>query len=563
MSVDLLYLLRKYPLLRVACCLAVVSLSIGVSLLVFSEHGKAPEIAEISPQIGVPGSIMRITGSGFGDQRDASFVEIGGSSLTSSSYLSWTSSEIRVQLPANVQDGLVYVVTRRGRSQPVIFANRENIPVAINQMETQRTLPVITSETPQRISVGQVLTITGSNFGSIRGENSCVYFTPGWKPDTTGDMEQLDRIYIRAQDSDYDYEFWSDTEIRVRVPDGAASGGFFVQTDKGESNQRTITVSSAPGAKSFPDKRTYLLQLTADISEVDMGANSMLTLRIPRPQQSASQHGVAMTECNPPPVFEDYNKSVIHQVHSSQTKGKKIPFTQTFVVPVHSVSTEVDPDKVQGFSDTSRVLYKIYTEPDECVPSGQEAVIDLSKKIVERETNPYRQARRIYDYMLDNYRLLHQLLPKEVPSLNLLASLQGDAYDYAIIFTALCRAAGIPAIPVSGVLVDNAKNSRNHWWAEIYLENFGWLPVDVAMAAGLGFSLSTEPENRREFYFGNMDFHHVAFSRGWNKVNPTIITNKTVFRPKTYGLQSIWEEATSGTINYSSFWSDPVVLGIY
>lgn len=563
MSFPFVYFWRKYPLFRTACSLGAAGLFLGISLLVFSEHGKVPEIEAISPQIGAPGSIMRITGSGFGEQRDTSFVEIGGSSLTSSSYLSWTSSEIRVQLPANVQDGLVYVVTRRGRSQPVIFANRENIPVAISKIETQQMLPVITSETPQRISVGQVLTITGSNFGSIRGENACVYFTPGWKPDTTGGMEQLDHIYIRAQDSDYDYEFWSDTEIRVRVPDGAASGSFFVQTDKGESNQRTITVSTTPGVKSFPNRRTYLLQLTADVSEVDMETNSMLTLRVPRPQPSASQHGVAMTECNPPPVFEDYNRSVIHQVHSSQITGKKIPFTQTFVVPVHSVSTEINPDRVQEFSDTSRLLYKIFTEPDDCIPSGKKAVIELSGKIVGRETNPYQQARLIYDYMLDNYRLLHQLLPKEVSSLNLLDSFQGDAYDFAIIFTALCRATGIPAIPVSGILVDNAKNSRNHWWAEIYLEDFGWLPVDVAMAAGLGFSLSTEPESRREFYFGNMDFHHIAFSRGWNKVNPTVITNKTVFRPKTYGLQSIWEEATSGTISYSSFWSDPLVLGIY
>ena len=149
--------------------MVIVVIALGISFFFFSEYDKEPEIKAISPQIGAPGSIMTIEGRGFGTERDTSFVEIGGSSLTSSSYLSWKDAEIRVQLPANVQDGLVYVVTKRGRSQPVIFANRENIPVAINQIGIQSALPQVMEVEPSKLSVGQVLTITGSNFGSIRG----------------------------------------------------------------------------------------------------------------------------------------------------------------------------------------------------------------------------------------------------------------------------------------------------------------------------------------------------------------------------------------------------------
>lgn len=524
---------------------------------------KEPELESISPQIGAPGSIMTISGSGFGNERDTSFVEIGGSSLTSSSYLSWSSTEIKVQLPANVQDGLVYVVTKRGRSQPEVFANKDNIPIAINQVGVQTALPIIESESPQKISVGQVLTITGSNFGSIRGENSFVYFTPSGGVNKAGDSQDLDSMYIRALEQDFDYEYWSNTEIRVRVPDGVASGNFFVKTDKGISNQRNLTLTTNVGKKVFPEKRIYLVQLSADISDVDMGTNSLITLRVPRPQPSSRQRGITLTEFDPQPVFQDYNKSVIHQLNASQITQEKTGFSQTFVIPVHSVETTIQADKVQKFSDTSRLLYKVYTAPDACIPSGEQAIVSLAKTIVGKETNPYKQARHIYDYMVDNYKLLQQLQPKDISSLQLLDLLQGDGYDFAIIFTALCRAAGIPAIPISGILVDNAKNGQNHWWAEIYLESFGWLPVDVALAAGLNFTLPSEIENPREFYFGNLDLHHIAFSRGWNEIHPTIITNKTVYRPKTYALQSIWEETTTGTINYSSFWSDPVVLGIY
>ena len=564
MSFPFLYYARKYPLFRVACYGGIVLLAIIISLVFFNTvDDDEPEIKSISPQIGAPGSVMTINGSGFGNERDTSFVEIGGSSLTSSSYLSWSATEIKIQLPANVQDGLVYVVTKRGRSQPEVFANKNNIPMAITQVGVQTTLPLIESESPQKIAVGQVLTITGSNFGSIRGENSFVYFTPSGGVNKNGDSQDLDSSYIRALEQDFDYEFWSNTEIRVRVPDGAASGNFFVKTDKGVSNQRNLTVTTNLGKKTFPEKRQYLVQLSADISDVDMGANSLITLRVPRPQPSSQQRGITMTEFAPQPIFQDYNKSVIHQLNASQITQEKTGFSQTFVIPVYSVETSIQADKVQKFSDTTRLLYKVYTAPDSCIPSGDEALVQLAKTIVGKETNPYKQALLIYNYMLENYRLLNQLQPKEISSTNLMDSLQGDAYDFAIIFTALCRATGIPALPVSGILVDNAKNGQNHWWSEIYLENFGWLPVDVAMAAGLNFDLPSEIENPREFYFGNLDLYHIAFSRGWNEIHPTIITNKTVYRPKTYGLQSIWEETTTGTINYSSFWSDPVVLGIY
>lgn len=564
MSFPFLYYARKYPLFRIACCGFIVLLAVVISTLFFrGTVDKEPELESISPQIGAPGSVMTISGSGFGNERDTSFVEIGGSSLTSSSYLSWSSTEIKIQLPANVQDGLVYVVTKRGRSQPEVFANKDNIPITINQVGVQTALPIIESESPQKISVGQVLTITGSNFGSIRGENSFVYFTPSGGVNKAGDSQDLDSMYIRALEQDFDYEYWSNTEIRVRVPDGVASGNFFVKTDKGISNQRNLTLTTTIGKKVFPEKRIYLVQLSADISDVDMGTNSLITLRVPRPQPSSRQRGITLTEFNPQPVFQDYNKSVIHQLTASHITQEKTGFSQTFVIPVHSVETTIQADKVQKFSDTSRLLYKVYTAPDACIPSDEEAIVSLAKTIIGKETNPYKQARLIYDYMVDNYKLLQQLQPKDISSLQLLDLLLGDAYDFAIIFTALCRAAGIPAIPVSGIIVDNAKNGQNHWWSEIYLENFGWVPVDVALAAGLNFNRPSEIENPREFYFGNLDLHHIAFSRGWNEIHPTIITNKTVYRPKTYGLQSIWEETTTGTINYSSFWSDPVVLGIY
>ena len=55
--------------------LIISSLIISITI----DTTEKPVINSITPQIGVPGDIMIITGSGFGDVRDTSQVEIGGS----------------------------------------------------------------------------------------------------------------------------------------------------------------------------------------------------------------------------------------------------------------------------------------------------------------------------------------------------------------------------------------------------------------------------------------------------------------------------------------------------
>lgn len=508
---------------------------------------------------------MIIDGSGFGDSRDTSYVEIGGSSLVSSLYLSWTDSQIKVMIPTDVQDGLVYVITKGGKSEPKIFTNKESIPVAVRQ-EKRTSLPVILSISPQNLSVGQVVNISGENFGSVRN-TSAVYFTPQWKEgkNSSSDMENIEQSFIQALDNNFDYEYWSDTEIKVRVPDGAMSGYFFVATEKGTSNRMKVTIDSPVGTKNFMGKLTYLIELSADISDVKGENDSLITLRIPRPQPSACQPYIQMTESIPKPIFDDHEKSVIHHLQTKDYDGKteKIVFKQNFVIPVYAITSNITASKVQKLSEKNRLLYSVYTNPDKCIPSDSPIVNKLASEITQKETNPYLCAKLIYDYIIENYSLLYVMDTIEKDPLTMIETKKGDSYDFAIIFCALARAAGIPSIPISGILVDRGKNTRNHWWCEIYLEKFGWFPVDPALGAGMQFDLYNLPEDCKSFYFGSIDAQHVAFSRGWNDTKSSIINNNTVYRPKTYALQSIWEEYSTGTTSYSSFWADPIVLGIY
>lgn len=574
-TISILY--RKYPAFRIGIVAFAAVAVIGI-LSAISIHVRRPPVIEsITPPVGAPGDIMTITGHNFGPtQQVESFVEVGGSRITSSGYLNWQDTEIRVILPINVQDGLVLVRTKNGISKPGFFANEAGIPIAV-PADTKTTLPVISSVSPATASPGALITLTGSNFGTIRN-NAKVYFSanrddadtsaltgatmqtePGYASQNARGRFSL--AYTPADESNYDYEYWSDTEIHVRVPDSAASGVVYVRTEKGESNHSTLQVHSPIGKKTFTERKTYLVQVTTDVQNQDPKNPATLTLRIPRPTLSAQQPMVEMTECKPQPLIDDYRNMIIQQYEFTKNGRQKQRFSQNFVIAVYSVHTEITERAVKPFSEKTRVLYSDATRADRLIKSDDDAIIQTAQEIVKKATNPYTQAKALYSYLLDTCTLTDS--KQQAEPLSMLESKKGDAYDFAITFTTLARALGIPALPVSGILVDAALQAENHWWCEIYLENFGWLPVDPALGAGLTYKAFKQIEDQRSFYFGNLDSQHIAFSRGWNDVKPSFVNSKTVYRPHTYAFQPIWEESTSSSVNYSSLWNAPLVLGIY
>ena len=515
---------------------------------------------------------MTIHGLHFGANRETSdYVEVGGSRITSNGYLTWSDTQIRIVLPTNVQDGLVIVGTETGRSKPVFFANTADIPVVIPP-DTQTSLPVITSVTPSSGSYGTLITISGTNFGTIRSTSS-VNFSAN-RDDTTQStftssstndaQDDFDLQTIPANETNYDYEYWSDSEIRVRIPDGAASGPFSVHTEKGTSNVSQLEVTLPAGTKSYTNRRTYLLQLSEEIENLDSKNHTTVTMRVPRPVVNALQPMSELTESKPTPVIEDYKNTIIYQIELARATGKRARFTQNFVVSVYTLQTEINPNRVRPFTQKNRLLYLSATQADNLIHSKNEAIVAKAKEIVGRETNPYKQARLIFAHLFDNYEF--QMRPKNAKNNveDILQTKRGDAYDFAILYTTLVRALGIPCLPVSGILVDADLKAQPHWWSEFYIENFGWIPVDLTLAKdALNYKAFKKPENPRTFYFGNLDGQHIAFSRGWNEVKPALINSKVVQRPRSFAFQSIWEESSAGKVNYSTLWNDPIVLGIY
>ena len=559
------YFFRKYTLVRLVCSIAVIAVVITAVFLIGFRNRPVPEIEAIVPPVGSPGDVVVIKGKNFGDVRDMSYVEFAGSKLTASSYISWTNDTIKLVLPSNIQDGLVVVGVKNQRSKPALFANEVDIPVPVTET-FQTTKPVISSLSSSKLGIGALLTIYGNNFGASRGQSK-VCFTSDYDKAVSGaeytNTALLTSNMIQASEFDDDYEYWSNNEIRVRVPDGAYSGVVLVDTGREKSDAVEFTVVSSAGTKAYNGKKIYLVQYSADVSDVMTSDVSTITLRCPTPVIVPSQPLLEITEITPAPTIQNYQDCIIHQITKNRNNSPKSVFKQTFAVTVYEITSEVKAQSVGAYKSMNELLYERYTKADSVVPSDNTRIVELAAEIVGKETNPYKKAELIYSYMLKNYSVLDKVRKNDADPLDVLKVASGDAYDYAVIFASLARAAGIPALIDDGILIGQDLSTQVHWWNEIYLPGFGWLPVDVALGDGLEYKRWSENLAAHEYYFGNLDAHHIAFSRGYNELKPFAQDNKTVKYPKSFALQSIWEEASSNTAKYSSYWSVPSIKGVY
>jgi transglutaminase-like putative cysteine protease len=138
----------------------------------------------------------------------------------------------------------------------------------------------------------------------------------------------------------------------------------------------------------------------------------------------------------------------------------------------------------------------------------------LAAEIVAGEADPVTQARKIYDYITTQvtYNFVPQyfLLPDiaEQAALNL----KGDCGIQALLFITLCRIVKIPARWQSGLCITADGVIDAHDWAQFYVEPWGWVFADCSFGGG---ARRNGNEERRQFYFGNIDPFRVVTTPGF------------------------------------------------
>ncbi len=104
----------------------------------------------------------------------------------------------------------------------------------------------------------------------------------------------------------------------------------------------------------------------------------------------------------------------------------------------------------------------------------------LADQAVGDAATPEEKAKRLVEFVHD---YVQPNLSASLPNIHdLIQRKQGDCKSYALMFTTLARAAGVPSREVSGILYmgDDNKAFGGHAWNEVVL-NGVWVPIDASM----------------------------------------------------------------------------------
>ncbi|MDR1058421.1 MAG: IPT/TIG domain-containing protein [Treponema sp.] len=532
-------------------------------IFLFSCADRQPRIYSINPRIGIMGEVLTIVGGNFGDVREESYVTIAGISPTTSSYIEWSDTRIVVRVPEFGDSGLVYVYRGDEKSNPALFSNRTTMPETIQGDYTGIGPHIITVEPPIG-QVGSPVTIRGSGFGVSR-EGGGVFFAWNTEPSPSAAAGLSGPGSVEVSETEFGYELWSEREIRVRVPDGAIGGNLTIQTPRGNTRPVFFDITAKPGTKTFKEKRNYAISYSVDIQVEEAERPNSLYLWFPRPVNSSSQRNVQVLSRSMDPFIENYRGTTLFQINDLQSDANTA-ITLSYLVEVYAVETDIRANSVSIVPAESSPVRAAYTAANPRLPSDDPRIKERTASLVGREQNPYIRARRIYEYLLDQGGIQWWFAEGAPPPGSLPEALEekkADPYTAALLFCTMARSAGIPAIPVSGVLLDRNRMFSRHYWAEFWIDGFGWIPVDIALGAGAVPSSVILRADRANYYFGNLDNQRITFSRGFTILSQMDPRGRVSLRERDYALQNLWEEAVGGLESYSSLWSDVTINGVY
>ena len=262
----------------------------------------------------------------------------------------------------------------------------------------------------------------------------------------------------------------------------------------------------------------------------------------------------------PVPLLPDYQGTALFRFKDIQS-GADLSIVESYLVTVYAVETQVSADKIVQKPSNPPALMADCLKADSVVPADDPRIKALARNIVGAETNPWRETRLVWDWVEKN--LTWSPLKEHAHCQDVLVGRSGDSYSYALLTCAILRAAGVPARPIAGYLIDPNRRAVRHYWLEVFIYGLGWVPLDPVLGSGAspgGLSVAWDDRSR---YLGNVDDRHLAFSRGFSVLAPMAPDGRRMSKERRWSFQSFYEEATKGIEDYSSYWGDIEVTGLY
>ncbi|NBI65395.1 transglutaminase domain-containing protein [Pseudoflavonifractor sp. 60] len=180
---------------------------------------------------------------------------------------------------------------------------------------------------------------------------------------------------------------------------------------------------------------------------------------------------------------------------------------------------------------------------------------DLARELTAGKEDTLEKARSIFDFITLNmkYTFMPAYFGLENIAENCARSFTGDCGVFALLFITLCRCAGIPAQWQSGLTAE-PDFCGGHDWARFYVLEYGWLYADPSYGTA---AVRADKEERRKFYFGNLDPYRMVANR---RFQAPFIVEKVHWRADPYDNQVGELETADRGLRYEEFDRSKAVL---
>ncbi len=288
--------------------------------------------------------------------------------------------------------------------------------------------------------------------------------------------------------------------------------------------------SDDPEVSPIHHRVKYGVTIAGDHPRVKQGA--WVRVWLPFPQEYRQQRDVKLLSATPKPTLVAENGVPHRTVYFEQTvedADKPQQFEVEYEFVTSAYCPKLDPALVEEY-DTTSVVYREHTAERAPHIVFTPEVRSLTAEIVGDETNPLEKARRIFRWVSANVPWCAEMEYSTIRNLSAkgLAARRGDCGVQGLTFVTLCRAAGVPARWQSGWQTKPG-DWNMHDWSEMYIEPWGWLPVD----ASYGMQQHEDPRVQ-EFLCGRMDPYRLIVNLDYGR---ELSPPKTSFRSEPNDFQ--------------------------
>ena len=269
-------------------------------------------------------------------------------------------------------------------------------------------------------------------------------------------------------------------------------------------NTRAIMKQASRAKGRLGDPKHFRIRYTVTVKPDVVPAGETVRCWLPMPRTDVMrQQNVKLLSTSQP----DYQRSPMTYAHSTvymekkAEAGKPTVFSEEFEFDAYGAWFDLDTASVKAY-DTTTPLYKTYTsERDQHIVFTPQ-IRALAERLTAGVTTPLAKARRIFKWIDANFPWASAREYSTIENIPeyVLANNHGDCGQVTLLFLTLCRSIGIPAHFQSGFML-HPGDENLHDWGEIYIQDLGWVPVDMS------FGIPAYAKNEKEtfFFLGGID----------------------------------------------------------